>query len=115
MIAYVLQPMLPFIQYQLNYGYISEKLCENKAKPKLQCNGKCYLKKQLKKTSEQEQADAQKSAKKAQKPFDSLTEEKKALLADVIVIKRSASVTKDSKLKTVYIAIPKPPPQRLKA
>lgn len=31
----------------LNYDYISEELCENKDKPELQCEGKCYLKQSL--------------------------------------------------------------------
>ena len=33
--------------YQLHIDTIIEKYCVNKAKPKLQCNGKCYLSKQL--------------------------------------------------------------------
>ncbi len=33
--------------YKLNINTIVEKYCINKAKPKLKCNGKCYLKKQL--------------------------------------------------------------------
>ena len=37
-----------FINYQLNKKFIAEKICENRAKPKMQCNGKCHLKKTLK-------------------------------------------------------------------
>ncbi len=33
--------------YQLNIDYIIETYCVNKAKPELQCNGKCHLAKQL--------------------------------------------------------------------
>lgn len=33
--------------YQLNIDYITEKFCENKEKPQLQCNGKCHLAKEL--------------------------------------------------------------------
>ncbi len=33
--------------FQLNKRYIASVLCENKAKPKLRCNGKCQLKKKL--------------------------------------------------------------------
>ncbi len=33
--------------YKLNINTIVEKYCVNKAKPKLKCNGKCYLKKKL--------------------------------------------------------------------
>lgn len=34
---------------------ISRTLCENKNKPKMHCNGKCYLNKQLKKEQKNEQ------------------------------------------------------------
>lgn len=33
--------------FKLNQKSIIANHCENKAKPKLECNGKCYLKKQL--------------------------------------------------------------------
>jgi hypothetical protein len=42
----------PVINYVANYEYISEELCENKDKPELECHGKCYLQKELKKTSD---------------------------------------------------------------
>lgn len=35
------------LYYQLNIDYIIETYCVNKEKPKLQCNGKCHLMKQL--------------------------------------------------------------------
>lgn len=35
--------------YELNKDYVADVLCINKDKPDLQCNGKCYLNKQLKK------------------------------------------------------------------
>lgn len=39
--------------YKINKDYISQNLCENRARPKLECNGKCYLKKQLDKTEDE--------------------------------------------------------------
>lgn len=48
----LLKPVLPVIDYVVNYEYISTVLCENKAKPKMECNGKCHLMKELAKTSE---------------------------------------------------------------
>jgi len=54
---------LPYVSYKLNYHYISTTLCENKAKPALQCNGKCYLKKELKKAMEEESAKKEISQK----------------------------------------------------
>ena len=40
--------------YWLNKKYIADKLCINKSKPAMHCHGKCYLKKQLAKSSEEE-------------------------------------------------------------
>ena len=48
----LLKPVLPVIDYVVNYEYITKVICVNKAKPKLQCNGKCHLMKELAKTSE---------------------------------------------------------------
>ena len=42
-------------EYLLNKSYIAAVLCENKDKPMMHCNGKCYLSKQLKKQEKQEQ------------------------------------------------------------
>ena len=49
-----LKPILPVVDYIVNYDYISKVLCENKDKPELKCNGKCHLKKELAKASEDE-------------------------------------------------------------
>lgn len=38
--------------YHLNKSYITENFCVNKAKPEMQCNGKCHLKKELKESEE---------------------------------------------------------------
>ena len=50
----LIKPALPVLDYVVNYEYISKVLCVNKAKPKLQCNGKCHLMKELAKTAENE-------------------------------------------------------------
>lgn len=39
-----------WLYYQYNLDFIKKELCVNKDKPKLNCNGKCYLSKQIKKT-----------------------------------------------------------------
>jgi hypothetical protein len=54
LIALFLKPILPVVDYVINYEYISKVLCENKDKPKLQCNGKCHLMKELAKAAETE-------------------------------------------------------------
>jgi hypothetical protein len=43
----VVQPSIPLAQYLIQKEYYAEKLCENKSKPQLRCEGKCALKKQL--------------------------------------------------------------------
>lgn len=50
----LLKPVLPVVDYVVNYEYITKVLCVNKAKPKMKCNGKCHLMKELAKTSESE-------------------------------------------------------------
>ncbi len=51
--------------YKLNRDYITSRHCENKDKPQLKCNGKCYLKKQLKKLNQNGDAPARSSNNKA--------------------------------------------------
>jgi len=52
-----MRPVMPFIEYKINKERIAKVLCVNKDKIEMQCNGKCHLKKQLRKatneTSEQ--------------------------------------------------------------
>jgi hypothetical protein len=43
----MVKPLVPIIEYYANYDYIANVLCENRDKPYLECNGKCYLEKQL--------------------------------------------------------------------
>jgi hypothetical protein len=52
--ALIFKPIFPVLNYAINYDYITKVLCINKAKPKLQCNGKCHLMKELAKASENE-------------------------------------------------------------
>jgi hypothetical protein len=42
-------PAVPVLEYLINYNYIANELCENKDKPVLTCNGKCYLADQVEK------------------------------------------------------------------
>ncbi len=50
----MLRPVQPYVEYILNQDYIAEFLCINKDKPKLQCNGKCHLVKEIERQQEQE-------------------------------------------------------------
>lgn len=54
-----MRPIVPVIEYNLNYDYISKVLCINKDEPELKCNGKCQLAKEIKKTLPIETSDKQ--------------------------------------------------------
>lgn len=58
-ILFLTKPIIPVLDYVINYEYISTQLCENKEKPELKCNGKCHLKKELAKASEEEKPQSQ--------------------------------------------------------
>jgi len=44
------QQALIVVHFKLNQQDIENQFCENKAKPELQCHGKCHLKKELEKS-----------------------------------------------------------------
>jgi len=48
----ILKPIIPVVEYVVNYDYIVKELCVNKAKPEMKCNGKCHLMKELAKASD---------------------------------------------------------------
>lgn len=48
----LVKPLWPVAEYIMNYDYIVNVLCQNKDKPQLQCDGKCYLAKQLAKEND---------------------------------------------------------------
>lgn len=49
--------------FAFNKNYIAVNLCENRDKPMLHCNGKCYLAKKLKQTVEKEKNQERESKK----------------------------------------------------
>ena len=63
----VLRPFSPYAEYLVNYDYISNVLCVNKATPELNCNGACHLTNEIKKAMEDETAPVNQS--KTQKEF----------------------------------------------
>ena len=47
------RPVLPLVNYAVNYDYIVKNLCENRGVPQSTCKGKCYVEKELAKTEKQ--------------------------------------------------------------
>jgi hypothetical protein len=96
-IALFLKPILPVVDYVINYEYISKVLCENKDKPKLQCNGKCHLMKELAKAAETENPKS--SDKKSFSPIQEVL-----FLKEISEYKlRSFSFQAKSKINTSYL------------
>tara|TARA_R110002020_G_scaffold47905_1_gene136810 strand:+ start:14044 stop:14421 length:378 start_codon:yes stop_codon:yes gene_type:complete len=48
----LVRPLWPVVEYVANYDYIKNVLCENRDRPQLNCDGKCYLAKQFAKEAE---------------------------------------------------------------
>ncbi len=55
---------ISLMEYSLNKSYITENLCENKAKSEMHCAGKCYLSKKLAKSNENQDSQNQKGGSK---------------------------------------------------
>jgi hypothetical protein len=49
--------------FKMNQDYIAKNLCENRARPRLRCNGKCHLVKSMQATNEQDKKQPSKYSK----------------------------------------------------
>ncbi|RFZ83336.1 hypothetical protein DYU05_14470 [Mucilaginibacter terrenus] len=49
--------------FELNRNYIAEKLCENRDKPWMNCNGKCYFMKKIKQAEQNKNAEEKQAQK----------------------------------------------------
>lgn len=55
------RPFWPIVEYIVAYDYIVAELCENRDRPELECDGTCYLSKQLALELQQENQNPLKS------------------------------------------------------
>ena len=109
-----LKQYYPYLDYSINKNYISEFLCVNKDKPKLRCEGKCHLNKQLKKINTEDNGNF---------PIPSPNEEVSSILffqsdrpISFVIITESdlkKSNYNASFVSSFQLEIPKPPPQVL--
>ncbi|CAA6799000.1 MAG: Unknown protein [uncultured Aureispira sp.] len=56
MVSHTTKTIVTFVSFKWNQEYIATTHCENKQKPTLECDGKCYLKKQIKQQQESEES-----------------------------------------------------------
>ena len=85
--------VVPYLEYKINYDFISEVLCINKNKPDLQCLGKCHLTKELGKAAEED-------AKKKETSSNQLIEVEPA---EVFVMTFASTATFIEKEKYFYL------------
>jgi len=53
-LSVLIKPLVPILDYIINYNYIKTVLCVNKDKPEMHCNGQCHLKMMIKKETQEE-------------------------------------------------------------
>ncbi len=58
------QQALIVVHFKLNQNAIEKEFCVNKAKPELQCHGKCHLKKELQETEKNSDLELRSISKK---------------------------------------------------
>ena len=67
MVFNIFRYQIPYIQYNLFKDYIAKNLCVNRDKKDNYCQGKCFLKKQIKATDENNNASENNNNKKLKK------------------------------------------------
>lgn len=96
------KPILPMVDYWVNYEYIAKELCENKAKPEMHCDGKCHLKKELAKASEEDKPiSSDKKATSKQESEVLFFESKTTLISNPILLFTSLKVK--NKYQNLYV------------
>lgn len=85
--------MLVVADYYIHKEYIAQNLCENRSKPQLHCEGKCHLKKLLKKKEKEEQAPPLKSIKDKSEIIPFLTRGVKLVFDDSVQLFHSTEVS----------------------
>ena len=90
----MLKPVLPYVDYAINFDYISTELCENKDDKELKCFGKCHLQKEIKKVADEEENPAVPNIKKVAEDY---------YIPEFNIIKIKA-LDSNSNLKTDYLS-----------
>jgi len=106
-----IRPLLPFLDYFVNYEYIGEVLCINNDKPISTCNGKCYLSQQLKETQETEKQNKKTPTIEQERiPMIIVTSELPKFLVAVLDAKQYPKFYQFS-VTDLSISPPTPPPK----
>jgi hypothetical protein len=109
MISANLSTLFVYAEFKVNQKYIAAALCENKDKPQLNCQGKCYLMKKLKEAEDKEKKQDSNAQKKG--AYDLFFMIRTAPVSlPVISIEKAYPVTCNFFLPTFDSEILHPPP-----
>lgn len=105
------KPAFPVIEYLVNYDYIRKVLCINKDKPQLQCDGKCYLMKQLaKNASDERDKDKTERKNKVETPFVFVLKEENILpIIEEVESHEKFTFYQNYYKKTIHFKLLRPP------
>jgi hypothetical protein len=92
----ILAKLFVYAEFKSNQAYIAAALCENRDRPELNCEGKCYLMKKLKAAEDKEKKQENQAQKKASVDLFFVEETVAPVLVITIPAQKKASAQKFS-------------------
>lgn len=108
-----LSTLFVYAEFKSNQRYIAETLCENKDKPQLNCEGKCYLMKKLKDAEEKEKQQEKQAQKKVAHDLF-FSSELRAVILEVLLPRAEKPKPSNFDLPQFDAEILHPPPVNFK-
>lgn len=108
LLSSILAKLFVYAEFRSNQAYIASTLCENRDRPALNCEGKCYLMKKLKAAEDKEKKQENQTQKKASVDLFFLTDTPAPVLVITLPAQQKPSTQKFS-LPEFNREIPHPP------
>lgn len=96
MLSPILAKLFVYAEFKSNQAYIAATLCENRDRPELNCEGKCYLMKKLKAAEDKEKKQENQAQKKASVDLFFVEETVAPVLVIIIPAQKKTSTQKFS-------------------
>jgi hypothetical protein len=94
LLSSILSKLFVYAEFKSNQATIAATLCENRDRPELNCQGKCYLMKKLKAAEDKEKKQENQTQKKASVDLFFLNETVAPVLAITVPAQKKASTQK---------------------
>lgn len=94
LLSSILSKLFVYAEFKSNQAYIAATLCENRDRPELNCEGKCYLMKKLKDAEHKEKKQENQAQKKASVDLFFLNETAAPALVIIVPAKKKPSIQK---------------------